>query len=398
MAAVVVVFLGAGDRGGSSLSPAAGRSLTLIYRVQPRSHAPRLTNAAIDHELALIRERLRGLGARSHAIRIGADEINSRSRGRTRAPPPARLSSSSSPRATRCSSTTGRRTCSCPPAGVDGQLSSHQATALTLSQGTGSDTPVRRTGRRDALPGDQAGVESARGARHGRPVPAWARVLLVRGSRVGSVCSRGSRSRRGRTRRAALLSGRPGVERAPLRFELPRGVSASDGQVLKVPQGIVVVQAANQSTIGLGVQAARFFVLRDRAALSGAQISDPHAVSADGGLSESAVRLYAVGRRTFQSLTATVAHRGQIVSSGVDHLFQHFAVVFDGRLLSVPQIDFAKYPDGVVETPHQTRSGSSRTRFSRPKRSSANCGSGHCRWRCPWSASRGERWADSSQR
>jgi preprotein translocase subunit SecD len=143
----------------------------------------------------------------------------------------------------------------------------------------------------------------------------------------------------------------PATTRSALRSELPRGVAASAAVVLKVPQGLVVVQAANQSGIGIGAAAARFFVLRDRVAVSGAQLTDPR-VSSEAGQPVVQFGFTARGAKAFQSSTAAISKRGETVSSGTGNapLFQHFAVTFDGALLTVPQIDFVKYPDGVVET------------------------------------------------
>jgi hypothetical protein len=165
-----------------------------------------------------------------------------------------------------------------------------------------------------------------------------------------------------------------------LRSELPRGVAASAGTVPKLPQGIVVLQASNQSGIAVAAPAARFFVLRDRVALSGAQIIDPR-VSSDGGYPRVEFGFTPVGRRAFQSVTATIAHRGQTVSSGTADVFQHFAVELDGRLLAAPQIDFVKYPDGVIESARLTKLPSPRSLASRPDRSSPGCAWARCRWR-----------------
>jgi hypothetical protein len=350
-AAVVVVALGAGHRGGSSAAPAAGRSLTLTYRVQPTRQAPRLTDVVIDHELALIRARLRDLGARSRVVRVGADEIKV---------------AVSTPHPNAAAGVVERQIAASDsvqfydweanalvPSGrtVASQLRSHQATALTLSQGTGTEPP----GTADA-----GGVTLYQAIRVASSLPAagTAASLPRLGPEYFSFGAPGSQTCAiaATDRGAAPLAGQfcylagPEPTVSALRPELPHGVSASDGKVLKVPQGIVVVQAANQSSIGVGAQSARFFVLRDRAAMSGAQIIDPHAV-VQNGEPEVQFAFTPSGRETFQSLTATIAHRGQTVSTGVTHLFQHFAVELDGRLLSVPQIDFTKYPDGVVETP-----------------------------------------------
>lgn len=351
VAAVVVVALGAGDRGGLSVTPAAGRSLTLTYRVQPTPQAPRLTSEAIDHELALLRERLRGLGARSRVVRVGADEI----KVAVSTPHPSAAAAAVVELQIAASDSVqfydweanvllpGGRT-------VASTLSSRQATALTLSQGTESDPP----GTAEA-----GGVTLYRAVKVASSLPAAPTTASL--SRLGpeyfSFGAPGSQAcaTAEADRGAVPLAGQPCYLAGPessasaLRFALPHGVSASDGKVLKVPQGVVVVQASNQNAIAVGAQTARFFVLRDRAALSGAQIVGPHAV-VQNGEPEVQFAFTPSGGNQFQSLTATIAHRGQIVSSGVTHLFQHFAVELDGRLLAVPQIDFARYPDGVVET------------------------------------------------
>lgn len=43
-----------------------------------------------------------------------------------------------------------------------------------------------------------------------------------------------------------------------------------------------------------------------------------------------------------------IAHRGANVSVGGAALYQHFAVALDDQLLTVPQIDFRIYPDGII--------------------------------------------------
>jgi SecD/SecF fusion protein len=141
---------------------------------------------------------------------------------------------------------------------------------------------------------------------------------------------------------------------------LPAGVTFSQGKVLTVPQGWVVLQAANPTptdTIKATSPNAEFFVLKDQPALNGTQISNPTASTSTAqpdvqfGFSHG-------GGQAFQDVTETIAHRGQQVSIGSNHLFQHFAAALDGQLLSVPQIDFTKYPDGIVNTGSSTAGAS----------------------------------------
>ena len=51
--------------------------------------------------------------------------------------------------------------------------------------------------------------------------------------------------------------------------------------------------------------------------------------------------------RAFQSLTAQIAHRGLEVSTGATYN-QHFALAIDGRLITIAQLDFRQYPNGIA--------------------------------------------------
>ena len=53
------------------------------------------------------------------------------------------------------------------------------------------------------------------------------------------------------------------------------------------------------------------------------------------------------GAKAFQRITATIAHRGNLVSGLGQTLNQHFAVALDSKLITVPSIDFKTYPDGI---------------------------------------------------
>jgi hypothetical protein len=353
VAAIVVIVVGAGHRGGSSAAPGPAHSVTLIYRLAPTPQAPKLTSKAIDHELALIRDRLRGQQVQSQVTRVGADEIK------------VAFSSPhlSAAAATRIEFRVGAGNSlqfydweanALLPSGatVASELSPRNSSAITLSQGTDADPP----GMADA--GGMTLFEAVKLASSQSAAPTAPKL-----SRFGpEYYSFGaSRSRAcattARDRGTVPLAGEscylagPATTRSALRSELPRGVAASAAVVLKVPQGLVVVQAANQSGIGIGAAAARFFVLRDRVAVSGAQLTDPR-VSSEAGQPVVQFGFTARGAKAFQSSTAAISKRGETVSSGTGNapLFQHFAVTFDGALLTVPQIDFVKYPDGVVET------------------------------------------------
>jgi hypothetical protein len=46
-------------------------------------------------------------------------------------------------------------------------------------------------------------------------------------------------------------------------------------------------------------------------------------------------------------LVRTIARRGSAVSSAGETFDQHFAIALDGKLVTVPSIDFRTYPDGI---------------------------------------------------
>src|ERR1700722_3040551 len=102
---------------------------------------------------------------------------------------------------------------------------------------------------------------------------------------------------------------------------LPKGVTFSEGKVLTVPQGWVVLQAANPSptdTIEATSPTAEFFVLKDQPALNGTQISNP-TQSTQGAEPDVQFGFSHGGGAAFQTVTATIAHRGEQVSVGSSH-------------------------------------------------------------------------------
>jgi SecD/SecF fusion protein len=148
-----------------------------------------------------------------------------------------------------------------------------------------------------------------------------------------------------------LLSG-PADTLQDLYAGLPTGVSASHGQLLTIKRGTVVLQAANTSAkqIQLSSPKAQFYVLKDHVALSGKDITDPRPSTDQGGNSAVSFGFTSHGQSAFQKITSDIAHRGQLNSTlGPPHN-QHFAVALDNQLITVPQIDFRQYPDGIDAT------------------------------------------------
>ena len=131
---------------------------------------------------------------------------------------------------------------------------------------------------------------------------------------------------------------------------LPAGVSASEGQVLAVQQGTVVLQAVPASYTHAPTwssPSAQFFVLKDHVALFGTDITNPQQSTDQAGSPDVAFGFTGKGQNEFQNVTAKIAHRGDLVSGLGQTLNQHFAVALDTQLITVPSIDFKTYPDGI---------------------------------------------------
>jgi hypothetical protein len=131
---------------------------------------------------------------------------------------------------------------------------------------------------------------------------------------------------------------------------LPAGVSLSDGQVLVVKQGTVVLRAVPAKFATwpeYGSPATKYFVLTDEAALLGSEITNPEQSTDQAGQPDVSFGFTAKGANAFQRVTAKIANRGSTDSIGGQSLDQHFAVALDNQLLTVASIDFRVYPDGI---------------------------------------------------
>src|SRR5256714_14108919 len=137
-----------------------------------------------------------------------------------------------------------------------------------------------------------------------------------------------------------LLSG-PDESKQDLLTGLPAGVSASQGQVLVVPPGTVVLQAADASQAHptqFADPTAQFYVLKDHVALFGNDITNPQQSTDQSGSPDVTFNFTGHGKSAFENVTSTIAHRGQTDSGLGSKLVQHFAVALDNKLMTVPSI------------------------------------------------------------
>ena len=125
---------------------------------------------------------------------------------------------------------------------------------------------------------------------------------------------------------------------------------------VKVPEGYIIVQAEADETDKKAVAAASdsYFILKDDPALRGTDIKNPeqNTDSGAGGTGQPNVTFdfTDAGRKKWQKTTREIAQRGSSkLLPGVDprSVADHFAIVLDNKLISVPYIDPQQNPDGI---------------------------------------------------
>ena len=143
-----------------------------------------------------------------------------------------------------------------------------------------------------------------------------------------------------------------GTECAAQLRELGRSAPPSGSQVIKVPQGIVVVQNDTPDDFDSELPFNQFFVLEDDSELSGSDIKNPEQQT-DPNTSAPVVTMEFTdeGRPAFERLTKRVADRGSriILPPGSDPqaAFQRFAITLDNEIVSNATIDFRELPEGI---------------------------------------------------
>jgi SecD/SecF fusion protein len=131
-----------------------------------------------------------------------------------------------------------------------------------------------------------------------------------------------------------------------------KGIKSGPNQkALEIKPGTIVVraEAPNDKT-----RSTLFYVLQDKPALSGTDIKDPKQSFNNGAGGNGApvvtFDFTGKGRTQWQKTTAAIAERGSakfIPGNDPQAAFQHFAIVLDNELISVPFIDFQQNPTGI---------------------------------------------------
>lgn len=353
MVVAVALTLGGSDHGGTSGS----RGLQITLQAQPTTQTPAIARAAMSREVELLHQRLgtvlhsfsvKQAGASRVVVATGSVGAGTRARiaGLLTAPGVLYFYDWEANVLTPNGKT------------VASQLGAQDPAALTISQGSSLAAP----GQPDAgavplykavrLAATQPQAPSTRNARPGPQYYLFGEpgssACEAKAKTEGTIATVGQHCLlAGPDSELSSTSRREAVK--DLAAQLPAG-TASEGEVLVVPQGTIVLQAANPGAghqIKFTSPSARFYVLHDLAALRGQDITNPRQSTDASGAPDITFGFTPAGAKEFQSATAEIARRGQVESTLAQTLNQHFAVTDDHQLLTVPSIDYKVYPDGI---------------------------------------------------
>jgi SecD/SecF fusion protein len=123
---------------------------------------------------------------------------------------------------------------------------------------------------------------------------------------------------------------------------------------VRVNPGTVLVQAhpvesADSRIINASPNS--WYVLNDKPVITGADLLDPEQSKDEfTGAPDVIFGFIAYGKTAFEQVTKEIAHRGleaRVPGVSKEEALQHFAVVLDDQLITVPSIDYTKYPEGI---------------------------------------------------
>jgi SecD/SecF fusion protein len=155
----------------------------------------------------------------------------------------------------------------------------------------------------------------------------------------------------------AYIAG-PSQVQQDLFARLPGQKQPPNSLILGVPQGTLVVEQGPQGQAApddFNSPEAQWFVIRDRPALSGTDITDPKPNTDQFGQPIVTFNFTGDGGEKFHDVTRAIAQRGlQSAPPGVagnsqaaDQYSQSFAIVLDGQVTSRPIVNFVDNPDGI---------------------------------------------------
>jgi hypothetical protein len=343
--AIALLFLNV--HGNRSPSSRARGGIELAYRAELPAQTPAARRAALARAIDVMRARAAAFGISGASFRTSGPEIT------VQLPGFKNLA-----RAEQGLGTTARlefydwEANALTPSGktVASQLQAQDPTATRVSQGSGSTAPGD-PGSGSVSLYDAVKLAAKQPLRVSTDNARLGSEYYLFGAPNSTACATAVKDLANAAVPNAhcLLSGPAGTIQ-DLETGLPRGISASQGQRLVIRQGTIVLNAApltSSSQVGSGAPTAQYYVLKDHVALFGNDITNPQQSTNQSGSPDVTFSFTSRGAETFRQLTSTIARRGDLVS-GLGSMFnQHFAVALDSKLITVPQIDFKTYPDGI---------------------------------------------------
>ncbi len=138
-------------------------------------------------------------------------------------------------------------------------------------------------------------------------------------------------------------------------LRLPRNRNATVTSYVPVREGTVIVQAPGTAS---NPSPDAYYVLNDNPALTGKDIRNPQQQFAQNGQPDVTFGFSGSGNSIWSRVTKNIVDRArnssvacQIAGAGsaelVQNCAQHFAVVLDGQLITVPYIDYKDNPQGI---------------------------------------------------
>ena len=333
--AVTAVLLHAGS--GRHSVASGGTADEVVLRLQPTPGVPRVTNAAVNEEIQILGARMKLLGSAPVRFSRAGDEIVVHSR-EIAASPLARSELTRDPQVTftdweqNVIAPDGRTVASLLPGG--------NRQAELISQGRGGAVGTSGAGARTLY----AAVRLA----SRQPARAAAVTQTRRGPESFAFAPAASL----RCRASSTPCWLAGPSASPAAAaSAARRAGAARPLVLTVPQGTTIVRASDPAAAlrpDYPDPSARYYVMRDDAALTGLELRRVSASTDSAGQPDVGASLTAAGARAFQALTAEIARRGTSLRLAAAPVYQHFAIVIDGALATVPLLNYDEYPDGVV--------------------------------------------------
>ena len=325
----------------------------LVYQGEPSASVPKVTPAALNQAVNIMRERVDQLGVTEPEIQttggsqitVGLPDISDLQRAQQQVGTTAQLyfydweANALLP--------DGKTAAS--------ELQAQDPTALEISQGTTAAAPgspdVGSLGLYQAvtLAHKQPTAPKSSSQSHVGP------VYYLFGAPGSAACALAAQAQHSTPVLGAhcLLAGPEstvGYIQEDLKAAFGNKVTLPQGELITVPQGTVVLQAVDASSTkptAINSPLAQFYVLKDNFSLQGTDITNPQPSTDSAGNPDVQFSFTSKGQKEFSSVTNQIAKRGLLDSLPGHPLDQHFAVELDGKLVTVPSIDFNQYPDGI---------------------------------------------------